>query len=95
MSILFVGRVSGSDSNVPKASMLLVSEFIGCSPSLSGTIRINPWNVESSAEGLNEAISKSEAEKWLRHEKYYRCVLTHDAVAELLARFGENMQRLF
>lgn len=25
-----------------KKSMLVLSEFIGCSPSLSGTIRVNP-----------------------------------------------------
>ncbi|KAF9603090.1 hypothetical protein IFM89_033815 [Coptis chinensis] len=64
------GSESSSDLNLPKKSMLVVSEFIGCSPSLSGTIRINPWNVE--LEALNEAISMAEAEKQLRHEQHYR-----------------------
>ncbi|KAF5188363.1 Trehalose-6-phosphate synthase [Thalictrum thalictroides] len=52
--------------------MLVVSEFIGCSPSLSGAIRINLWNVESTSEALNEVITTSEAVKHMRHEKHYR-----------------------
>lgn len=27
--------------------MLVVSEFVGCSPSLSGAIRVNPWSIEA------------------------------------------------
>ncbi|KAF9621580.1 hypothetical protein IFM89_023154 [Coptis chinensis] len=84
------GSESSSDSNLPKKSMLVVSEFIGCSPSLSGAIRINPWNVES--EALNEAISMAEAEKQLRHEKHYRYVSTHD-VAYWSRSFMQDMER--
>ncbi len=36
--------------------MLVVSEFVGCSPSLSGAIRVNPWNVDSVADGIYSAI---------------------------------------
>ncbi|KAA8524963.1 hypothetical protein F0562_011399 [Nyssa sinensis] len=72
------GAESGSDLSGPKKSMLVVSEFIGCSPSLSGAIRVNPWNVEATAEAMNEAISMAESEKQLRHEKHYRYVSTHD-----------------
>lgn len=72
------GSESTSDSNSPKKSMIVVSEFIGCSPSLSGAIRVNPWNVEATAEALNEAISMQDAEKQLRHEKHYKYVSTHD-----------------
>lgn len=86
------GSESTSESNVPKKSMLVVSEFIGCSPSLSGAIRINPWNVETTAEALNEAISMSEAEKQLRHEKHYRFVSTHD-VAYWSRSFMQDMER--
>lgn len=74
--------IPGSDctaeSNGQKKSMLVVSEFIGCSPSLSGAIRVNPWNVEATAEALNEAISMADAEKVLRHEKHYKYVSRHD-----------------
>lgn len=64
------GSESGSDSSGPRKSMLAVSEFIGCSPSPSGSIRINPWNIEMTAESVNEAISMDVEEKQLRHEKH-------------------------
>ncbi|KAJ6837066.1 putative alpha,alpha-trehalose-phosphate synthase [UDP-forming] 7 [Iris pallida] len=72
------GSEPDQDSARPRKSMLVVSEFIGCSPSLSGAIRVNPWNTEATAEAMNEAVSMSEAEKQLRHEKHYRYVSTHD-----------------
>lgn len=83
---------SDSESSGPKKSMLVVSEFIGCSPSLSGAIRVNPWNVESTAEAMNEAISMVEPEKQLRHEKHYRYVSTHD-VAYWSRSFFQDMER--
>ncbi|KAG9155640.1 hypothetical protein Leryth_003924 [Lithospermum erythrorhizon] len=55
----------------PKKSMLVVSEFIGCSPSLSGAVRVNPWNIDSVAEAMDSALIVSEAEKQIRHEKHY------------------------
>ncbi|KAG6473023.1 probable alpha,alpha-trehalose-phosphate synthase [UDP-forming] 7 [Zingiber officinale] len=67
-----------SEPEIPRKSMLVVSEFIGCSPSLSGAIRVNPWNVESTGEAMNEAISLSDTEKQLRHDKHYKYVSTHD-----------------
>ncbi|ONM38147.1 trehalose-6-phosphate synthase6 [Zea mays] len=72
------GSESVSEVSGPKKSMLVVSEFIGCSPSLSGAIRVNPWNIEATAEAMNEAISMPEQEKQLRHEKHYRYVSSHD-----------------
>ncbi|KAM0882206.1 hypothetical protein ACQ4PT_032482 [Festuca glaucescens] len=71
--------LDGSGSDAPKRkSMLVVSEFIGCSPSLSGAIRVNPWNIDTTAEAMNESIALSDNEKQLRHEKHYRYVSTHD-----------------
>ncbi|KAL8088309.1 putative alpha,alpha-trehalose-phosphate synthase [UDP-forming] 7 isoform X1 [Apium graveolens] len=83
---------ASSDLNGPKESMLVVSEFIGCSPSLSGAIRVNPWNVEATAEAMNEAISMGGPEKQLRHEKHYRYVSTHD-VAYWARSFLQDMER--
>ncbi|KAL1560592.1 putative alpha,alpha-trehalose-phosphate synthase [UDP-forming] 7 [Salvia divinorum] len=83
---------TGSNLSGPKKSMLVVSEFIGCSPSLSGAIRVNPWNVESTAEAMNESISMFESEKELRHEKHYRYVSTHD-VAFWSRSFLQDMER--
>ncbi|KAK8310577.1 hypothetical protein V6Z12_D02G194600 [Gossypium hirsutum] len=68
----------GVKPEYPRTSMLVVSEFIGCSPSLSGAIRVNPWDIDAVAEALNTAITMPESEKQLRHEKHYRYVSTHD-----------------
>ncbi|KAI4383356.1 hypothetical protein MLD38_009204 [Melastoma candidum] len=76
-----------------KKSMLVISEFIGCSPSLSGAIRVNPWNVEDTAEALNEAIGMCDKEKELRHEKHYRYVSRHD-VAYWSRSFLQDMGRI-
>ncbi|OAY62896.1 putative alpha,alpha-trehalose-phosphate synthase (UDP-forming) 7 [Ananas comosus] len=88
--------ISGSDSESeadgPRRSMLVVSEFIGCSPSLSGAIRVNPWNIESTAEAMNESISLSDAEKQLRHEKHYRYVSTHN-VAYWSKSYLQDLER--
>ncbi|KAL2494682.1 hypothetical protein Fot_38439 [Forsythia ovata] len=86
------GNESTTDSNSSKKSMLVVSEFIGCSPSLSGAIRVNPWNIETTAEALNEAISMADAEKQLRHEKHYKYVSTHD-VAYWSRSFFQDLER--
>ncbi|MFQ6661748.1 hypothetical protein Gotur_029794 [Gossypium turneri] len=83
---------SSSESSGSKKSMLVVSEFIGCSPSLSGAIRVNPWNIETTAEAMNEAISMADAEKQLRHEKHYRYVSSHD-VAFWSRSFFQDMER--
>ncbi|XP_010914078.1 probable alpha,alpha-trehalose-phosphate synthase [UDP-forming] 9 [Elaeis guineensis] len=76
----------------PRKSMLVVSEFIGCSPSLSGAIRVNPWNVDAVAEAVNLAITMPEAEKQLRHEKHYKYVSSHD-VAYWARSFDQDLQR--
>ncbi|KAJ8761972.1 hypothetical protein K2173_006574 [Erythroxylum novogranatense] len=87
-----VSSESSSELAGPKKSMLVVSEFIGCSPSLSGAIRVNPWNIEATAEAMNEAISMVDSEKQLRHEKHYRYVSTHD-VAYWSRSFFQDMER--
>ncbi|MED6106022.1 hypothetical protein PIB30_000808 [Stylosanthes scabra] len=53
-------------------------EFMGCSPSLSGAIRVNPWDINGVAEALNLAIKMPGREKQLRHDKHYRYVRSHD-----------------
>ncbi|RAL47972.1 hypothetical protein DM860_015759 [Cuscuta australis] len=80
-----------SDS-AQRTSMLVVSEFIGCSPSLSGALRVNPWDIEAVAEALNVAITMSESEKQLRHEKHYRYISSHD-VAYWARSFMQDLER--
>ncbi|XVE85601.1 hypothetical protein DITRI_Ditri17bG0103400 [Diplodiscus trichospermus] len=70
-------KVLGLEPSTPKKSMLVVSEFIGCSPSLSGAIRVNPWNTDAVEDAMDCALAMAEAEKQLRHEKHYRYVSTH------------------
>ncbi|GKV22841.1 hypothetical protein SLEP1_g32662 [Rubroshorea leprosula] len=82
----------GVKADSPRMSMLVVSEFIGCSPSLSGAIRVNPWDVDAVAEALNVAITMPDAEKKLRHEKHYRYVNTHD-VAYWARSFSQDLER--
>ncbi|CAN4076267.1 unnamed protein product [Withania somnifera] len=82
----------GLNPTAPKKSMLVVSEFIGCSPSLSGAIRVNPWNIDAVAEAMDSALIVSEAEKQMRHEKHYRYVCTHD-VAYWAQSFLQDLER--
>ncbi|MQL90071.1 hypothetical protein Taro_022635 [Colocasia esculenta] len=78
--------------SAPKKSMIVVSEFIGCSPSLSGAIRVNPWNVDAVADAMNLATKMPEAEKQMRHEKHFKYVSSHD-VAYWARSFDQDLQR--
>ncbi|XP_048427911.1 probable alpha,alpha-trehalose-phosphate synthase [UDP-forming] 9 [Pyrus x bretschneideri] len=82
----------GVTADSPQTSMLVVSEFIGCSPSLSGAIRVNPWDIDAVADALNSAITMSKSEKELRHEKHYRYVSSHD-VAYWARSFAQDLDR--
>ncbi|KAL3747223.1 hypothetical protein ACJRO7_016063 [Eucalyptus globulus] len=82
----------GIMKDAPRTSMLAVSEFIGCSPSLIGAIRVNPWDVDAMADALSLAINMSSSEKQLRHEKHYKYVSTHD-VAYWACSFTHDLER--
>ncbi|XP_057508722.1 probable alpha,alpha-trehalose-phosphate synthase [UDP-forming] 9 [Actinidia eriantha] len=85
-------KAMGVKTDTPRTSMLVVSEFVGCSPSLSGAIRVNPWDIESVAEAMNLAVTMPESEKHLRHEKHYRYVSSHD-VAYWARIFMHDLER--
>lgn len=80
------------NSAAPRKSVIIVSEFIGCSPSLSGAIRVNPWNVNSVAEAMVMGISTADSEKELRHEKHYKYIKSHD-VAYWAKSFDQDLER--
>ncbi|KAL6969478.1 putative alpha,alpha-trehalose-phosphate synthase [UDP-forming] 9 [Sarracenia purpurea var. burkii] len=82
----------GIKTDSPRTSTLVVSEFIGCSPSLSGAIRVNPWDIDSVAEAMNLAITMPDSEKHLRHEKHFRYVSSHD-VAYWARSFVHDLER--
>lgn len=85
-------EVLGLNPSVPKKSMLVVSEFVGCSPSLSGAIRVNPWNIASVAEAMDSALIFPEQEKQMRHDKHYKYVSSHD-VAYWAHSFMQDLER--
>ncbi|WOL06609.1 alpha,alpha-trehalose-phosphate synthase [Canna indica] len=85
-------KVLGLSPSTPKKSTLVVSEFIGCSPSLSGAIRVNPWNIDAVADAMDSALEMPEAEKQLRHEKHHRYVSSHD-VGYWAKSFLQDLER--
>ncbi|XP_058067855.1 probable alpha,alpha-trehalose-phosphate synthase [UDP-forming] 9 [Magnolia sinica] len=76
----------------PKKSVIVVSEFIGCSPSLSGAIRVNPWNIDAVADAMNLAVTMPDTEKQMRHDKHYKYVSSHD-VAYWARSFDQDLER--
>ncbi|XP_054824319.1 probable alpha,alpha-trehalose-phosphate synthase [UDP-forming] 10 [Prosopis cineraria] len=85
-------KALGRKSDSPRTSMLVVSEFIGCSPSLSGAIKVNPWDIDAVADAMYVAITTCYSEKELRHEKHYRYVSSHD-VAYWARSFLQDLER--
>ncbi|KAG5414644.1 hypothetical protein IGI04_002211 [Brassica rapa subsp. trilocularis] len=81
-----------SDDSPPRTSTLVLSEFIGCSPSLSGAIRVNPWDVDAVADSMYSALTMSDSEKQLRHKKHYQYISTHD-VAYWSRSFAQDLER--
>ena len=61
--------------------MLVLSEFAGVAQSLSGAIRVNPWNIEEMALAYHQAISTEPALRELQQMKLYRYVSTCTASA--------------
>lgn len=65
------------DKKEGTTSMVVVSEFVGCSPSVSGAIRVNPWSIDSVADGIYTAIQMPAGDRHLRHEKHWRYISGH------------------
>ncbi|KAF2540655.1 hypothetical protein F2Q68_00031546 [Brassica cretica] len=81
-----------SDDSPPRTSTLVLSEFIGCSPSLSGAVRVNPWDVDAVADSMYSALTMPDSEKQLRHKKHYQYISTHD-VAYWSRSFAQDLER--
>ncbi|MCI15951.1 putative alphaalpha-trehalose-phosphate synthase, partial [Trifolium medium] len=80
------------ENDEAKKSVIIVSEFIGCSPSLSGAIRVNPWNIDDVSEKINSALKMTDSEKQLRHKKNYKYISSHD-VAYWAKSFDQDLER--
>ncbi|KAK1420389.1 hypothetical protein QVD17_21945 [Tagetes erecta] len=85
-------RAEDPNPNAPKKSMLVVSEFIGCSPSLTGAIRVNPWDVLATAGAMHTAITVSDFHKETVHLKHYEYITTHD-VANWSRSFFQDLEQ--
>uniref|UniRef100_A0A0E0M0M5 alpha,alpha-trehalose-phosphate synthase (UDP-forming) n=1 Tax=Oryza punctata TaxID=4537 RepID=A0A0E0M0M5_ORYPU len=87
-----IDKLRGVDKSSHHTSTLIVSEFVGCSPSLSGAFRVNPWSIEDVADALYKAMDLTQSERKLRHDKHYRYVKTHD-VAYWARSFAQDLER--
>uniref|UniRef100_A0A0E0ERP8 Uncharacterized protein n=1 Tax=Oryza meridionalis TaxID=40149 RepID=A0A0E0ERP8_9ORYZ len=87
-----IDKLRGVDKSSHHTSTLIVSEFVGCSPSLSGAFRVNPWSIEDVADALYKAMDLTQSERKLRHDKHYRYVKTHD-VAYWARSFSQDLDR--
>lgn len=59
--------------------VLILSEFAGSAQSLSGAIRVNPWNTDQVAGAIHKALTLSRVERELRQYKLYRYIMVHTA----------------
>ncbi|KAG8056827.1 hypothetical protein GUJ93_ZPchr0002g24997 [Zizania palustris] len=64
-----------------RTSTIVLSEFVGCSPSLSGALRVNPWNLPAMADAMYNALTMDNQEKHARHIKHYNYLTQHDVIA--------------
>ncbi|MQL85858.1 hypothetical protein Taro_018385 [Colocasia esculenta] len=86
------GENDEEETKSTRTSTLIISEFMGCSPSLNGAIRVNPWSIEQVSAALERAARLSLHEKALQHEKHYRYIRSHDVVY-WVGSFAQDLQR--
>jgi len=63
-------------NSVPCA--MIISEFMGCSRSLNGVLRVNPWSLEMISDALNQALGMSSDERRANHERRFNYVMNHN-----------------
>lgn len=56
---------------------LILSEFSGTAASLANAIHINPWDLGSVADTINEALHMPRNERKANHDKLYDYISTH------------------
>jgi trehalose 6-phosphate synthase len=65
MNLVALEYVACQDEN---NGVLVLSEFAGCSTTLSGALEINAWNIEEIADAIREAVTMSGEERAQRHK---------------------------
>jgi trehalose 6-phosphate synthase/phosphatase len=71
---------------------LIISKFMGCSRSLSGLIRVNPWHIVDVANAIHSSLSLSKEVRVLNHTQRYKYVLGH-SVESWAKNFLQNLDR--
>ena len=66
---------ASQDSSDPGA--LIISEFMGCSRSLNGVLRVNPWSLETVADAIQQALTMSLEERKANHQRRHNYVMNH------------------
>ena len=56
---------------------LIISEFMGCSRSLSGAASVNPWKLEQVSEAIYSSLTMSLQERKAHHDRRYKYVSKH------------------
>jgi len=60
---------------------LIISEFMGCSRSLSGVQRVNPWDLKETAQTILNALQQGPAQRSGHHKRRFDYVMAHTAEA--------------
>ena len=61
--------------------VLVLSEFAGAAAELSEAVRVNPYDIERTADALHRALTMPAAERRARMQVLRRRVLTYDVHA--------------
>lgn len=56
---------------------LVLSEFMGCTRSLSGVLRVNPWSLDQVADSIHQALAMSLEERQANHQRRAQYVMNH------------------
>ena len=78
------------------ASVMIISEFTGCSRVLVGAIKVNPWNTERVSEAFGHALQMSVAEKARHFQPDAHYVASHSLLkwaADFLADVRESRKK--
>lgn len=64
-------------SQVKRHGVMILSEFAGAAQSLNGSLIINPWDVQSTADAIYDAVTMDDETRKSNHEKLWKYVSTH------------------
>ena len=56
---------------------LIISEFMGCSRSLNGVLRVNPWSLEGVADAIQQALGMTLQQRIADHARRSHYVMGH------------------